>query len=374
MAPVRSCGRGSRRSRPAHSGCRSRSAGLPVTARVAFQMWPPPGISSRRVSVPTSSSARSSPSCATISTNQSRLAVHEQERRRARSDVRERRRLHVALGHLVLRAAHEVDDGVGLQHGAHVLGDRRPRPPPPSGAVAPGGAVRRDAGPRRRDADQRRPGDRPPSSRGSRPGRIEAEAVRVGADVGERAQAVLHVAREHAVGDQPVVDVERDVAGARSRRASCAIESFEYLLQPPPWIIKMPGRTTASSGRYTSIRVASPKRSSYDTSRSIVTLRASQPARTSVHRARTAGYTGSGHVVLRIAAGRRFASVARRSGIPAEVVYQPKWQLALAMVRRAVANGLTGIVLADSLFGTVTEFRQQLAATAGRTASALIRP
>ncbi|MFO0948325.1 MAG: IS701 family transposase [Planctomycetota bacterium] len=51
-----------------------------------------------------------------------------------------------------------------------------------------------------------------------------------------------------------------------------------------------------------------------------------------------------------------------KSGIPAGVAYQPKWQLALAMLRRAHMNGLSGIVLADSLFGTVTEFRQQLAA------------
>lgn len=51
-----------------------------------------------------------------------------------------------------------------------------------------------------------------------------------------------------------------------------------------------------------------------------------------------------------------------KSGIPAEVAYQPKWQLALAMLRRAHANGLSGIVLADSLFGTVTEFRERLAA------------
>lgn len=51
-----------------------------------------------------------------------------------------------------------------------------------------------------------------------------------------------------------------------------------------------------------------------------------------------------------------------KSGIPAEVAYQPKWQLALAMLRRAHANGLSGIVLADSLFGTVTEFREQLIA------------
>lgn len=51
-----------------------------------------------------------------------------------------------------------------------------------------------------------------------------------------------------------------------------------------------------------------------------------------------------------------------KSGIPAGVAYQPKWQLALAMLRRAHANGLSGTVLADSLFGTVTEFREQLAA------------
>jgi len=51
-----------------------------------------------------------------------------------------------------------------------------------------------------------------------------------------------------------------------------------------------------------------------------------------------------------------------KSGIPAGVAYQPKWQLALAMLRRAHVNGLSGIVLADSLFGTVTEFRQQLVA------------
>jgi SRSO17 transposase len=50
-----------------------------------------------------------------------------------------------------------------------------------------------------------------------------------------------------------------------------------------------------------------------------------------------------------------------QSGVPAEMVYRPKWQLALAMLRRAHGNGLRGIVLADSLFGTVTEFREQLA-------------
>jgi len=52
----------------------------------------------------------------------------------------------------------------------------------------------------------------------------------------------------------------------------------------------------------------------------------------------------------------------RAAGIPESVGYQPKWQLALAMIRRARANGLSGIILADSLFGSVTEFREQLAA------------
>lgn len=49
-----------------------------------------------------------------------------------------------------------------------------------------------------------------------------------------------------------------------------------------------------------------------------------------------------------------------QAGVPDAVGYQPKWQLALSMLRRAHDNGLRGIVLADSLFGTVTAFRQQL--------------
>jgi SRSO17 transposase len=49
-----------------------------------------------------------------------------------------------------------------------------------------------------------------------------------------------------------------------------------------------------------------------------------------------------------------------KAGVPDAIGYQPKWQMALAMVRRAAANGFAGVVLADSLFGTVTEFRQQL--------------
>ena len=49
-----------------------------------------------------------------------------------------------------------------------------------------------------------------------------------------------------------------------------------------------------------------------------------------------------------------------KAGVPDEVGYEPKWKTALAMLRRADANGLRGVVLADSLFGTVTEFREQL--------------
>jgi len=48
------------------------------------------------------------------------------------------------------------------------------------------------------------------------------------------------------------------------------------------------------------------------------------------------------------------------AGVPADVGYQPKWRIAPDMLRRARANGLGGVVLADSLFGTVTAFRQGL--------------
>ncbi|MBX7106313.1 MAG: IS701 family transposase, partial [Gemmataceae bacterium] len=50
-----------------------------------------------------------------------------------------------------------------------------------------------------------------------------------------------------------------------------------------------------------------------------------------------------------------------RAGVPDSVGYQPKWQMALTMLKRASDQGFRGIVLADSLFGTVTEFREQLA-------------
>jgi SRSO17 transposase len=54
------------------------------------------------------------------------------------------------------------------------------------------------------------------------------------------------------------------------------------------------------------------------------------------------------------------------AGVPEGVGYRPKWEIALDMVRRAAAHGFTGVVLADSLFGTVTAFRERLARD-GRT-------
>ena len=50
----------------------------------------------------------------------------------------------------------------------------------------------------------------------------------------------------------------------------------------------------------------------------------------------------------------------RAAGVPEGIGYRPKWQVALALLRRAQANGLTGVVLADSAYGEVTEFRQAL--------------
>ncbi len=56
----------------------------------------------------------------------------------------------------------------------------------------------------------------------------------------------------------------------------------------------------------------------------------------------------------------------RRAGVPEGVGYRPKWRLALAMLERAAAGGVTGTVLADSAYGSVTEFRDALD-RAGRT-------
>jgi SRSO17 transposase len=50
----------------------------------------------------------------------------------------------------------------------------------------------------------------------------------------------------------------------------------------------------------------------------------------------------------------------QRAGVPDDVGYRPKWQLALAMLQRAGQNGLRGLVVADSGYGDVTEFRTTL--------------
>ena len=51
------------------------------------------------------------------------------------------------------------------------------------------------------------------------------------------------------------------------------------------------------------------------------------------------------------------------AGIPAEVEFQTKWQLALELIDEAQAWGLRcGVVLADAGYGEVTEFRQGLEA------------
>lgn len=50
----------------------------------------------------------------------------------------------------------------------------------------------------------------------------------------------------------------------------------------------------------------------------------------------------------------------RRAGVPDQIGYRPKWQLALAMLQRAATAGLRGTVLADSFFGSVTAFREAL--------------
>jgi len=49
-----------------------------------------------------------------------------------------------------------------------------------------------------------------------------------------------------------------------------------------------------------------------------------------------------------------------RAGVPPEVGYEPKWKMSLTMLERAKANGLKGVVLADALYGSVTEFRRSL--------------
>ncbi len=48
------------------------------------------------------------------------------------------------------------------------------------------------------------------------------------------------------------------------------------------------------------------------------------------------------------------------AGVPRDIGHRPKWQMALALLERAQANGLSGMVLADSAYGDATEFRQAL--------------
>lgn len=52
----------------------------------------------------------------------------------------------------------------------------------------------------------------------------------------------------------------------------------------------------------------------------------------------------------------------RRAGIPEEIVFRTKWQIALGLIDRAIGTGLTpGVVTADAGYGIVTAFRQELA-------------
>jgi SRSO17 transposase len=48
------------------------------------------------------------------------------------------------------------------------------------------------------------------------------------------------------------------------------------------------------------------------------------------------------------------------AGVPEGIGYRPKWRMGLTLLERARANGFTGVVLADSAYGDVTEFRQTL--------------
>ncbi len=54
------------------------------------------------------------------------------------------------------------------------------------------------------------------------------------------------------------------------------------------------------------------------------------------------------------------------AGVPEGIGYRPKWQIGLALLERARANGLGGVVLADCAYGDVTEFRQALDAAGWR--------
>lgn len=54
------------------------------------------------------------------------------------------------------------------------------------------------------------------------------------------------------------------------------------------------------------------------------------------------------------------------AGVPEGIGYRSKWQMGLTMLERARANGFSGVVLTDSAYGDVTEFRQALDAEGWR--------
>jgi len=54
------------------------------------------------------------------------------------------------------------------------------------------------------------------------------------------------------------------------------------------------------------------------------------------------------------------------AGVPEGIGYRPKWQMGLTMLERAKANGFSGVLLADSAYGDVTQFRQALDAEGWR--------
>ena len=66
-----------------------------------------------------------------------------------------------------------------------------------------------------------------------------------------------------------------------------------------------------------------------------------------------------GELYLPEAWGRDPARLAA-AGVPDGLGYRPKWRIALELLGRAKDNGLSGVALADSAYGDVTEFRQAL--------------
>lgn len=50
----------------------------------------------------------------------------------------------------------------------------------------------------------------------------------------------------------------------------------------------------------------------------------------------------------------------KKVGIPEEICYRPKWQIALAMICRARRSGLTGPVIAGTAYGAVIHYCQEL--------------